>query len=275
MADSKIKKRALIIGINYNTVPSLKLNGCIEDTKHISDFWTKQGVSSEYMLVLTDDNKLDRKKMPTVSNIRKAMRWLLTDATVSDFYNTPELSWPTVKKFHQYYIHYSGHGTQVRDTSGDEKDGRDEAICCLNDTCTSYSTIVDDELRSNLAAKIPDGSILFGTMDCCHSGTVIDLPYKFDGISTEISGIELNKKVFIISGCQDSETSADAFINGVSVGATTAAFLDVMKEPNSSSYTYSQILEKMNKYRVDHIQHKQKHVFSYCSRGDELKKFLS
>lgn len=275
MSDLRLKKRALIIGINYITIPRLRLNGCIEDSKLISEFWIKNGVSADNLLVLTDEDKKNQKKLPTASNVRKAFRWLLTDATVSDFFNTPESSWITTKVSHQYYLHYSGHGTQVRDLNGDEKDGRDEAICCLNDTCSSYSTIIDDELRSELAAKIPNGSLLFGTMDCCHSGTVIDLPYKYDGTSVEVSALELNRKVYVISGCQDNQTSADAYIGGLNVGATTAAFLSVMKDSGSSNYTYGQILEKMNIYRVQNVQHNQKHVFSYCNKGDESKKFLS
>lgn len=263
-----------MIGINYNTLPSLKLYGCINDAKFASDFWKAQGVKPENLLILIDDIRIGRNKFPTISNVTKAIRWLFTDATVFDFWNTPEKKWPVRKDRYHYYFHYSGHGTQVKDRNGDEADGKDEAICCLNDACNYITNMTDDQLRYDIASKLPEGCLLFGIMDCCHSGTVLDLPFKFDGYSTEISGVELKKKVFIISGCQDFEVAADAFLDGVNVGATTAAFLAVMKQPGSRTYTYAQIIDKMNEYRVQHVQNNQRHVFSYCTRGDESKKFL-
>jgi hypothetical protein len=39
--------------------------------------------------------------------------------------------------------------------------------------------IRDDELFQTLVAPLPEGSVLTSVMDCCHSGTVLDLPYVF------------------------------------------------------------------------------------------------
>jgi hypothetical protein len=43
----------------------------------------------------------------------------------------------------------------------------------------SAGQIRDDDLFSALIAPMPAGVILTCIMDCCHSGTVLDLPYVF------------------------------------------------------------------------------------------------
>jgi hypothetical protein len=64
---------------------------------------------------------------------------------------------------------YSGHGTQVPDTNGDEDDGTDEAICPYD--MDSGAFLVDDDLADVLALT-PQGVNVTLFMDCCHSGTV-------------------------------------------------------------------------------------------------------
>lgn len=66
---------------------------------------------------------------------------------------------------HKGIIYYYGHGAQIRDTSGDEKDGLDEMWSTQN--------IVDDEL-TNLFKNIHKSSYLFLFSDSCSSGSMID-----------------------------------------------------------------------------------------------------
>jgi hypothetical protein len=45
-----------------------------------------------------------------------------------------------------------------------------------------YSTqgqIRDDDLYTNLVCALGSGVTLVALMDCCHSATVLDLPYKY------------------------------------------------------------------------------------------------
>jgi len=76
------------------------------------------------------------------------------------------------------FFHYSGHGTQVKDVSGDEEgDGMDEAICPMD--YTSKGLIVDDDLNAILVKNLPKGVRLTAILDCCHSGSGLDLPYFY------------------------------------------------------------------------------------------------
>src|SRR4051812_6390736 len=61
------------------------------------------------------------------------------------------------------------------DTNGDEADGYDEVILPCDYKSAGY--ILDDDLYNVLVKRIPYGTRLTAVMDCCHSGTGMDLPY--------------------------------------------------------------------------------------------------
>ncbi|KAJ3266764.1 Ca(2+)-dependent cysteine protease, partial [Borealophlyctis nickersoniae] len=105
-------KKALLIGINYSSHESGKLNGCINDVTNIKKFLTeKYNFPEENMVVLTDDREPDLQ--PTAQNILMAMQWLVKDAQPDD----------------SLFFHFSGHGGHLQDQDGDEDDGWDETIC--------------------------------------------------------------------------------------------------------------------------------------------------
>ena len=77
------------------------------------------------------------------------------------------------------YIHYSGHGQQMKDISSDETDALDEcwipydAYRKPNDTYRGEKHLVDDEvniLLSNIRNKIGAGGKMLVVVDACHSG---------------------------------------------------------------------------------------------------------
>lgn len=97
--------------------------------------------------------------------------------------------------------------------------------------------ISDDDLRRILVQDLPKDCRLTVILDCCHSGTALDLPYRV--IASE-AGLDVKKKpshklprpaageVVLLSGCQDDQTSADAGTglagNKAPAGAMTTAF---------------------------------------------------
>lgn len=65
-----------------------------------------------------------------------------------------------------FLVTYSGHGGQVRDVDGDEKDGSDDTWCLYD------AQFLDDELTVLLAGFAPGVRVLV-VSDSCHSGTML------------------------------------------------------------------------------------------------------
>lgn len=63
------------------------------------------------------------------------------------------------------------------DTSGDEDDGYDETLIPVD--YQRSGQILDDTLCDEVVKKMKKGVLATSLMDCCHSGTVLDLPYRF------------------------------------------------------------------------------------------------
>jgi len=102
-------------------------------------------------------------------------------------------------------LSYSGHGTKLRDDDfGEEDDGHDEALVPV-DYQETGQMIRDDDLYEILIEDLADGVHMVSLMDCCHSGTILDLPYIFksDGTMGEMSlneGIDLDALITKFGG---------------------------------------------------------------------------
>jgi hypothetical protein len=132
---------------------------------------------------------------PTKANIRKGFRWLVDGAKAGDV----------------LWLHFSGHGTQVKDKNGDETDGMDESICPVD--FKKAGVIIDDEIRRDVIDVLPEGVTLYAVFDCCHSGTMADLAHVYDAKTRTF--VYDNKRehtkaeVFSVSGCLSTQKSAD------------------------------------------------------------------
>mmetsp|Transcript_79070 Transcript_79070/g.239870 ORF Transcript_79070/g.239870 Transcript_79070/m.239870 type:complete len:175 (-) Transcript_79070:6-530(-) len=85
-------------------------------------------------------------------------------------------------------------------------------------------------------------------MDCCHSGTGLDLPFEWRsgrGWREETNPFHCPSDVQLFSGCQDDGTSSDAAaFYGASGGAMTTAFCDVLRRDPSP--TYPELLDRLH-----------------------------
>ena len=140
-------RRALLIGINaYQTLPHLE--GSINDVqlmRHV--LITRFGFSEQHITVLTDE-------AATRAGMLNALERFVQDAGPADI----------------LYLHYSGHGSQVQDLNGDEKDdGKDETLVPADGRMDNVPDITDDEIDEILGRlQTPN---LFVVLDSCHSGT--------------------------------------------------------------------------------------------------------
>ncbi len=175
----QLDKKAILIGLNYSgTRHSLK--GCHNDIKRMSDLLSKRGYN--------DIKLLYDKNITNDYNVLEALDELIDS-------NKSEL-----------FFHYSGHGTQKTDYDGDELDKLDEILYTKN------GVLISDDQIADKICKLKSHQKLIMVFDCCHSGTIVDLPYLYnsDAILVSDTGKTLtNGKVICISGCQDNQTSAD------------------------------------------------------------------
>jgi len=217
-------KKALLVGINY-TGTEAALNGCINDVKNVQQLLiSKFGYKEADITVMTDETELH----PTRNNI---LAYFL-DLLLSD--NS------------DLYFHYSGHGSQIKDDNGDEKDVSDEALVPLD--YLEAGLITDDELRGLLQCLKASCKLTI-VLDCCHSGTGIDLAYNlYERMGKNYLLADSTNKmnntrgqVVCISGCMDSQTSADAYISAQYQGALTNSFINAMNTITGRSRTYNNI----------------------------------
>ena len=114
-AGNQPKKRALICGINYLGT-SAQLNGCINDARCMQYMLkSKFNFNDSEILLMTDDHP-DPLRRPTRYNMFQGFTWLMTDLRPGD----------------SLVFHYSGHGGQQRDYSGEEDDGMNETLCPMD-----------------------------------------------------------------------------------------------------------------------------------------------
>lgn len=213
-------KKALLIGINYNSLPNVSLSGCINDTINMRNMLVDAyGYDLKNIIHLRDDT-IDKTKQPTRENIINSLKSLALQSG-----NIEEL-----------WIHYSGHGSQMRDMNSDEVDKLDEILIPID--YQSKGVITDDDLLSILKTIKCRIILLF---DSCHSGTVCDLPWLFEYKSSNSylrtqpnKTVLSNPNIFMFSGCKDTETSYDTYNieTKQSVGAFTYTFIDCLRQAN-------------------------------------------
>lgn len=163
------KKIALLIGINY-VGQSGELSGCHNDVLNMVEYLKDvHGFEDESITLLMDDGE---NTAPTKKNIANAYRKLTRDAEAGDC----------------VYLHYSGHGVRVTDRDGDEEDGKDE--CLVPVDYQTKGIITDDALVKILVKPLKAGVFVTSLMDCCHSGTILDLPYSFTAGEDDMHEVE-------------------------------------------------------------------------------------
>lgn len=221
------RKNALLVGINYENTP-FRLYGCINDVNNLKTFLQKEKQWS-YFTILTDNSSLK----PTRQNIINELTRLLQTSIPGDV----------------LFFSYSGHGTFTTDLNRDELDGQDEIIVPIDS-----KLIIDDELNKIIRDNMKSDVKLFCLFDSCFSGTVLDLKYNYSSeeMSVNPNVSETKGNILMISGCLDSQTSADAgFVTEQGIvkfsGAMTTSFLNEVSQ-NGYEKSISQVLDGMRNF---------------------------
>jgi len=219
---------ALLVGINYFD-SQYRLYGCINDVNCVKSLLQKKNFKK--ITLLTDDNV--NKGMPTKDTIINELIHLLTNA----------------KPGETLFFQYSGHGSDCPDRNNDELRGYDQTIIP-----SDFNAITDDDIRKIIDKYLKQNVTLVGIMDCCYSGSSWDLKFQYldsfnkDKLTINKKVKDTRGKVFMISGCTDAQTSADAYINGNYNGALTYAFLDSYNKLQLKQLTWKNLLSSMRTY---------------------------
>ena len=223
---SRPYRYGLSLGINDYPGNNNDLQGCANDSFELS-----HRLRNVYYY---DESGLIQDTRATVARFTQAILALAAKAVAGD--------WVTIT--------FSGHGTSVVCTHGDEADGRDEAFCL-------YDGILLDNDMGRLMDAFKPGVMVTIFADCCHSGTITrgqikDLydkdqplvryrPPEDDNMAKKLRKFKIRSRVFkargpgeggatviLLSGCRDDQYSYDASFNGKNFGAFTFNVLKVI-----------------------------------------------
>lgn len=235
-------KKALLVGINKYQQPGTDLRGCVNDVVNM-----RKLLNEVYKFPL-DNIRVLTDYRATKQGILERLHWLIDGAAVND----------------ELVFHFSGHGSQVRDRSGDELQDRLDEILCPTDL--NWNDPLTDDIIGAIFKSLPPSRYLTMICDSCHSGSMtrsffenpeledpkapkdrfmvppIDIQARSEGrelvrsnigMKQNKGGKPVDQKHILLSGCQDHQTSADAFIDGTYQGALTATLIKVLRSnPN-------------------------------------------
>ena len=251
-------KRCLFIGINYFGQP-LELSGCVHDAYTLKSFLTYNyslPIDADHVRIMTDEPCNEGTSLyPTRDNILASLKWLVDGAQPGD----------------QLLLHYSGHGGLKRNLDGTETSGFDQTMYPVDFEDAGF--IDDNEIHAAVVIPLAAGVQLTALLDCCHSGTLMDLPYCYaNGVaisatkdlqaSMGLCGSSLftpfrssvshyaketdAATVVCFSSCQDEQSSMDVcYPDAGCFGVMSRAWVNVLRmSPNA---TYAEIMASVEK----------------------------
>jgi hypothetical protein len=182
-----LRRKSLLIGINYVGTKHA-LRGCHQDVANMADFLSYKGYSNHpaSQVIMRDDQQTDPRGpyFPNGHNMLAAMQWLVSEPNTCNF------------------LHYSGHGSQVKDPDGDRESGFDDTIVPYD--FETNGQLDSDKLHKTLVSALPANSTLFVIFDCCHSGSAIELPFVYrsdaDGNVSMLDNVKTGMELFHQAG---------------------------------------------------------------------------
>lgn len=236
-----MKVSSLHVGINDYPRPN-KLSGCVADLAPIQQF------------------------LFTHTNLNKANTRVLTDKQATRLNIMTGLQWLAQQQVDVAVFQYSGHGSRVRDTDGDEATGYDQAIVPVD--FQSKGLILDDDLQLAYR-KFPPQTRIVVIFDSCFSdksdrGIINTIKNAFSRsksrvLPTEQVGAEALRQTYkgrglivnpgqprdvvLLAGCRDFETSADAYF-GSKIGYRGAFTYELQRALGTleKTGTYSSVM---------------------------------
>jgi len=177
----------LIIALDYDYAPSSELT-CTRDARTMYRMAGRAGVDD--ITIITDKAGVGDPSFPTRSFVLRYIRQVARRCEEGDW----------------FIWFWAGHGVNVPDFNGDEKDGFDQAFVTpdSNGKLTESALLIDDDFALALDTFVPEGVRILCINDCCHSGTICD-----------IDSFMYSHDIYSISAAKDDEEAEDVGAGGV------------------------------------------------------------
>jgi len=145
--EGRLRRRALLVGINQYPREEDRLEGCVNDAFLMSSVLQECGFEPESIRVCLDERA-------TTKGITERLKWLLDDPRPGD----------------ERVFFYSGHGATIPEYGEDfEPDRKTETLVPWDFDWSPEHAIVDDQIF-RLYSQLPYSTRFAMILDCCHSG---------------------------------------------------------------------------------------------------------
>ncbi|RZT93709.1 caspase family protein [Rivibacter subsaxonicus] len=195
------KRRGIGLHIGLNTVSASHYGGwsgplqaCEFDANDMAALAAERGMSSSVLLT----------KKATRSAVLDAIRAAAKQLHGGDF----------------FFLSYSGHGGQVPDVSGEERDDKLDETWCLYD-----GQLIDDELYLELASFITGVKVLV-LSDSCHSGSVVRAGPPQAGVTPPEMRSKAMPAAVALRTYRDNRRFYDKLQEGVAAASEKAGIVD-------------------------------------------------
>ncbi|KAJ3508176.1 hypothetical protein NLJ89_g5896 [Agrocybe chaxingu] len=164
------RKYALIMGVCYTGKEWWELTGPKHDAEEVKRLLLNDfGFREEDIVLLSECDALPALSRPTQENIEREVELFIKDSEDVD-----------------YFLMYAGHSAQRDELErpGIEEDGKEEYIIPCDAVIGGSNLPIQEKIVSDkflnrmLVTKLKKGCQLFSIFDCCHSGTMLNLPHQ-------------------------------------------------------------------------------------------------
>jgi hypothetical protein len=161
------RKRGLIIGINYIPISQTNehLNGCVKDMSNLKTFLKQKCFFSWWQLTSLENERATRDNI--IAELMKLV------------------AYSNAQPGAELWFSYSGHGSSTYSFFG--RNNISDVICPRD--CDKNGVIDDEWLHNHFIQALHPKTKLFILMDCCNSGSNMNLSFCFNSVRTTCGGV--------------------------------------------------------------------------------------
>jgi len=227
------RKKAVIIAVSYFGTDR-ELPVCLKDAYSVQQLLIdpdRGGLEPSMVRMVNEADITDASCRPTKANIMSALQWLVAGVAAGD----------------QLFLYINGHGSQIED----KVKGKVGCLLPLDFQRDNTSTyIAVDEVFDTVVRPLPPGAALDALFDCSRTGTLLGLPWTWDGAKWDQDNVRLDNggRVVSLSAGQNDEDSAETeAFDHTNGGVLTRCWLDVATKCGTYHDVFTSVADEMDK----------------------------